>query len=442
MKEHETIFSCMPQGPVQFADTGPECVLCGTPAPDQDHLTAHSIQHCLARPRSYTRKANLIKHLEVHGVPDSLRLAEQWRFAFKKRYLSCGFCIAVFYTINDQLNHIDLDHFRISEDIFNWDMTKVIKGLLLQPGVDMAWRDVSADYTDCGFSWDRSTSQSLQLRLEKAEEPAQDLAVAAFNESIYDWSRHTYDEPGLSMSTPAQLGNRAVQSSAPPRQVSPTTGTQINAIIPQYQVQTMSLNETDFPEPNLSYMSQPEVSDRNLNGTAVMGYQYNNTSIHPPLFPIHHIDQVRFQRLPLENQAGLVSTLLENVEGTIPTHRHPNEAKVWQANPQPHIATLSSSEFASSLREQTDTLADENGSIDATETTQSSQSDTLSLCHTFGGTSSRKKSPSLVSQLKKRFSLHKSKEQVAEPEVPMDIDLDNLMSFMEEEERTRFEMST
>lgn len=435
------MFPCMPEGPVRFSDTGPECFFCGITLPNQDHLNAHSIQQCLARPRNYTRKANLIKHLEAHGATNGIALAEEWRITFKKSYFSCGFCVAIFDTINDQLNHIDVDHFRRSEDIFNWDVTKVIKGLLLQPEVDMAWRNVSAEYTDCGISWDPSTSQSLQLRLEQAEEPAQELAVAAFNESIYDWSHHDYDEPGLSMSPPTQFRNKAVELSAPPRQEISISSTQATDVTPQYQGQQMFLDKIGYAEPHLSYMFQPEAPDEYLSGTAVMEYQHNDAGIHPPLFPSYDHDQAMFQSLPLENQAGLVSTLEENAEGIIPTHGNLSETGVWQPPSQPHAASALPLEFAGVPTEQIDILSNDNGSIDAPETTQSSESGTLSSNHTFK-TSARKKSPSLVSQLKKRFSLHKSKELVTEPEIPMDIDLDSLMSFMEEDEQTRFEMRT
>ena len=429
MKEHETIFPCMPQGPVRITDSGPVCAFCSVQNPDQNHLDSHSIQHCLVKPRSYTRKANLVKHLEVHGVPNRLQLADEWQFAFSKKCFSCGFCIAIFYTINDQLNHIDLDHFRRSDDILNWDVTKVIKGLLLQPGLDIAWRSVSVDYTDSGFSWDPATSKSLQLRLELAEENLQELAVAAFNGSTYDWSHHNYDEPGLTMTLPTQ-SDQAVQSYILSVQDPPITGRQINNTIPPYRGPATSLDGTRYPEPYITYPSQSKTPNGNSNSGANTSDRYNNTGIHPPLFPVYDIAQARFQNIRPEHQTEEVPTLTKDSNVTIPTDAPPGEPGLWPPMPQPHVATIPPKELATVLSEQIDILANDHGSTDATSNTQSSQSDTQSSHHTIPETSARKKSPSFVSQIKKKFSHHKSKDQVAEPEVPMDIDLYGLMSFM------------
>ena len=128
----------------------------------------------------------MLKHLESqHGISDGLALADQWRITPMKKYLSCGFCVSLFYTIGDQLNHID-NHFKLFKDSSEWDFTKVILGLLLQPGVNQCWTDLTASHDISSFSWDPLTDKDLQARLELSEEPAMTLAVDAYNEGHYD----------------------------------------------------------------------------------------------------------------------------------------------------------------------------------------------------------------------------------------------------------------
>ena len=192
MKEHETIYICMPNGAI---DIERKCVLCGIVSPDQNHLNSHNISSCMERHRRYTRKCNLVKHLEMHGAVSSTKLADSWRVTLEKRYFSCGFCVALFFTRSEQLAHID-NHFRNYEDISDWDFDKVISGLLLQPDVVSSWDSVSGNHDKSAFSWDRSLNKDLQLRLELSDEPADALALAAFNDSTYD---DGHSDPGLTM---------------------------------------------------------------------------------------------------------------------------------------------------------------------------------------------------------------------------------------------------
>ncbi len=193
MKEHETRYPCMPQGREIHTAHGPECVLCGVLNPDERHYDSHKILPCSNKTliaRSYTRKLHLINHLKTHGIPDGSALAEKWRDTLDKKYFSCGFCIACFHSHADQLNHIDSAHYKSHQHISEWKSDNIILGLLLQPGVQQSWRyilTVHQRYNDSGFRWSSAAVKSLQLRLEKSEETANDLAMAAFNESTYDW---------------------------------------------------------------------------------------------------------------------------------------------------------------------------------------------------------------------------------------------------------------
>ena len=190
----------MPQGREIYTAQGPECVLCGDLNPDERHYSLHNTLPCSNKTlaaRSYTRKIHLINHLKAHGILDGSAFAEEWRDTLDKKYFSCGFCIACFHSHTDQLNHIDSSHYKKNQNISEWDSNIIILGLLLQPRVQESWQNLLKAYPQCnesGFRWSSATVKKLQLRLEKSEETANDLALAAFNESTYDWTHNTQIE--------------------------------------------------------------------------------------------------------------------------------------------------------------------------------------------------------------------------------------------------------
>ena len=156
MKEHEIIYQCR------------KCWLL-----DKDKI------------KNFSRKTNLIKHLrEAHHTDDGGRLASAWRHQVKKKYFSCGFCVSLFRSMTEQLNHIDNEHFKQLRDIRTWDFSNVIRGLLLQPGVDRILRSMyGSNYTASqGFLWDPFANQHLQTRLEVGQETPDALASAAINQ--------------------------------------------------------------------------------------------------------------------------------------------------------------------------------------------------------------------------------------------------------------------
>ena len=184
----------MPNGPVEDTGSGPHCAFCGIRNPDQIHLSKHSAFACVGmskKPFKTSRKPNLVKHLALHGVSDSdgSVLADKWRYSRGKVAFSCGFCIDLFFTITDRLSHIDNEHYKKGQHMSAWDMSKVIKGLLLQPGVNEAWSKLVAQdpsFVESSFSWDKVVAQGLQLRLEMGEETSEDLATAAFELAVFD----------------------------------------------------------------------------------------------------------------------------------------------------------------------------------------------------------------------------------------------------------------
>ena len=220
MKEHETVYPCKANDPRDITNDIDTCRLCNIISPDQAHLDSHNINLCAGKPRRYTRKINLVKHLELHGVHQGSDLADKWRVTLEKRFYSCGFCVASFTTISEQLLHVD-NHFKDQEDICNWDFTKVIKGLLLQPGVSQSWHAFSAAYESSAFSWDQSLNRDLQLRLELSEESPSSLALAAFNDSMYDGG---LDDPGLTMLS----SNELIETCSPLPQQDPFKSTTLS----------------------------------------------------------------------------------------------------------------------------------------------------------------------------------------------------------------------
>ena len=191
MKEHETRYRCMPNGPIEYTAGGARCAFCGFPNPSQRHCDIHKAFPCAKRSldvRSYTRKPHFITHLKTHDIPNVIELAEHWKETIKKRHFACGFCVSHFRSLIEQLNHVDT-HYRLFHHIRDWDTTKVIRGLLLQPGVSESWQRTLASHPGLKESllrWDVSVVRNLQFRLEVGIESADILAESAFNESTYD----------------------------------------------------------------------------------------------------------------------------------------------------------------------------------------------------------------------------------------------------------------
>ena len=157
MKEHET---CYP------------CILCGNPS-------------TLGKDKKFTRKSNLVNHLQdSHNVSDkqsALSSAEQWKRTEPKKAYACGFCAKYSGTLQDQMNHIDNLHFKHSQDMTEWDHNNVIKGLLSQPDLKVAWQKQLAanlpSIKDC--TWPSSVVADVQTMLEMCQDSPDALAAEA-----------------------------------------------------------------------------------------------------------------------------------------------------------------------------------------------------------------------------------------------------------------------
>ena len=135
--------------------------------------------------KSYTRRANLAKHLRnrhKYSRSNAEELAQKSERRNGRSFYSCGFCIMLFGNIVEQLHHIDVAHFRRFETVNDWDINKVIRGLLLQPDIDdIMHRKFGENFRLViqGLRWKSSIAKTVQLRLELNEESADDLAAAA-----------------------------------------------------------------------------------------------------------------------------------------------------------------------------------------------------------------------------------------------------------------------
>ena len=191
MREHETGFYCMLKGPVVDTENRPKCVFCNVLHPDSEHLGTHNIYLCINKSladRSYSRKELLAKHLKHHGIVEASLLADQWRYTTNKKSFACGFCGSYYDSLVEQINHIDVMHYRFLENINNWDSNKAIRGLLSQPGMKDCWRILLATnpyLLGSSLTWKPTLAKALQLRLERSEETSETLFTAAIDQSNY-----------------------------------------------------------------------------------------------------------------------------------------------------------------------------------------------------------------------------------------------------------------
>ena len=210
MREHETRFYCMLKGPVVDTENGPKCVFCNVLHPDPEHLGTHNIHLCMDKSlidRSYSRKELLTKHLKHHGIVEASLLADQWRYTANKKYFACGFCGSYYDSLVEQINHIDVMHYRFSENIHNWDSNKAIRGLLSQPGMKDCWRTLLATnpyLQKSSLTWKPTLAKTLQLRLERSEETAEILFTAAIDQSNYGGNDPGFANPQMDRSQSTQ----------------------------------------------------------------------------------------------------------------------------------------------------------------------------------------------------------------------------------------------
>ena len=196
-KEHETNYICM-HGSSQDAlrmvnenmqTHGP----CKFTCKRRDHMVTH-----------------LNRNHEIHKVAEARILADQWRRTTGKKFWSCGFCVRLFTGFAERLKHIGREHYQQNQTYNQWDTTKSIRGLLLQPEVQRAWESILATgptHRSEELVWDACDVEETQYLLEMGPSPtqsAESLAMAAYKAGKLNTGP---PQPASALSITPMLGN-------------------------------------------------------------------------------------------------------------------------------------------------------------------------------------------------------------------------------------------
>ena len=118
---------------------------------------------CKSCPAVFPRAASLTDHLRTnHGLGPDLPLDDSVRYGPIRSFWSCGFCGAVTAAKSDYLAHVG-NHYDEGKEKSDWQHTRVIEGLLHQPGLEAAWialvaKEEQARGVKLRFLWDPTTS--------------------------------------------------------------------------------------------------------------------------------------------------------------------------------------------------------------------------------------------------------------------------------------------
>ena len=173
-KEHESIFVC---GLDHAAYDGRAY---------QDHGT---------KAFSCKRRDIMVNHLsKSHGisaVQAARDLADKWRVTVKKQAWSCGFCGSLFLNFKDRLRHIDIEHFKKYEGIQQWDSSKVIHGLLLQPKMEKVWKARTVSLLPWvqpeDLVWTEAFAKNMRTKLEVG--PSDESDAKRLADEVYSASK-------------------------------------------------------------------------------------------------------------------------------------------------------------------------------------------------------------------------------------------------------------
>ena len=192
MKEHYTVYYCIPEAPVQYSEDGPLCAVCRISDPHPKHLNTHNDPSCIGK--KYKRKGGLAKHLiDKHGVHQTSRRIKQSAYTVDQEFFACGFCITCLDSLDKLVHHVDAEHYKSLANIRDWDPNKVIQGLLSQPKVNEYWQKFLAANPrlhQSRLEWNPTRVKILQKRLERSQEPANVLCEAAIKEFNYQSGQH------------------------------------------------------------------------------------------------------------------------------------------------------------------------------------------------------------------------------------------------------------
>ena len=170
----------------------------------------------------------MTKHLiSIHRVnqkAEAENLADQCRVPIGRKFWSCGFCIVLFLTENEQLKHICNRHAKKGHSYDSMNLSNVNRGLLLQPQVNEAWDAVlTARYGSNApdLFWHGPQAEDLRLQLELGptnERSAQSLADTALI-TAYDptdaFSNQLQENTAYTFQNPSDQNSWESQTSAP-----------------------------------------------------------------------------------------------------------------------------------------------------------------------------------------------------------------------------------
>ncbi len=419
-EKHERGYMCMPNGPVEITASGPCCAFCGFLDPSSGHLEIHDARLCADKPdkdRRYTRKLGLINHLKTHGMYEVSALADKWRVWLKKRYYGCGFCISVFTTNADRLNHIDSQHYRYSRTIDEWDPNKVIRGLLLQPSVLDFWQQVSPwnpDPRTADLIWEPHAIAALQQRLELSEEPAYQLA----NDALYQ-SSGNYSLPIGSVSN-QQTKHGAIMSAGQQQYIidpglssypsSDTHDMDISSLPYQERNRLCGIRKSNTIDP-IQMHTHPTQSMDACHALEITSGYGSSATTHSPW---HQYEATN-------NPLAQPSPDPANVEAAGGSHYR--TALGSNGIEYPEFSQGDSSHFTNSFNPRNTSQI--SGGPFALPSTNKSYNPSFSTVTTATGSA---KPPSIVGHVKRRFSRYK-----------MGIDVDDIMLHMQDDERSRSE---
>lgn len=223
----------------------------------------------------------MVNHvIKVHGVktkPQGEAIAVKWKDTVEKQAWSCGFCVIDFTTFNDRLSHIATQHFERGQTIGEWDTTKVIQGLLQQPGMRKAWKDKLTSLSTWEVEdiiWENDAIIGLQHDLEVGptnEKSAADLAEAAYIACRFNWGMES--QRGMATAE-ARSNETSIATSLSPTQASPASAPDSGSNRFQALSAVQAFNVTFTPGP----VTQTINTSNYTNGSTPMPYSNHSNN--------------------------------------------------------------------------------------------------------------------------------------------------------------------
>ena len=435
----------MPDGPVEDIECGQCCAFCGLLNPNQRHLDTHGVALCTSKSikdRRFTRRFQLVKHLETHGIFNGIMLADSWQMKVRNKYYSCGFCVASFVSHGDKLNHVDACHFRRFQSIDEWNPNMVIRGLLLQPAVFEAWRLLSAyDVRSADLVWEPHVATTLRSRLEISDEPAERLAADAFDQAIL---QKTDSHPGFTPVYGAEGSSQVAYNEEPFGRNQQT------------QMQNVDTSSEAYPDTVFAESSHIVLPNLQWNDPTFQPMDLDFIGRNPPQVQTDY-PYADPALTPAPNEATSNSTPLTRSFMEDPIQADTQQYSYADSDFEPRN---SSYDYAPSQRQPSTLASCYSPSLVSTNTSVHSQSAPLPSHQritspqadpqqqpaymskgldnpVYASQTGHRKSASFVAQLRNRFYRAKSRDANTAASVPMDIDFDDMMRIMEHDPRAR-----